>query len=214
MILKPGVTALLVIEPVYYRSTDEGTQTSLRGLCTHAHRYLCVLKTRGFDRHRQCPTLNSWNPFAIPSASGCFHSQQPMLSLCWKTAFWLQEPTLCTYTENWSLGIYFPIGSPMTDSCGDPGASAPLPPIRRNLMCLLLCLLNSPGRWSPRGCHDSNASLLVLLPFLIPLPHFPVPFSWEHLLINAHELHLGAGSQATQMKTGRVKKRHLPWGSI
>lgn len=163
----------MVIEPVYYRSTDEGTQTSLRALCASPHRYLGVLKTRGFDRHCQCPTLNSWNPFAIPSASGCFHSQQPMLSLCWRTAFQLQEPTLCTCTENWSLGIYFPRGSPMTDSCRDPGASAPLPLIKRNLMCLLLCLLNSLGRWSPHGCCGSNASLLVLLPFPTPLPYFP-----------------------------------------
>lgn len=163
----------MVIEPVYYRSTDEGTQTSLRALCASPHRYLGVLKTRGFDRHCQCPTLNSWNPFAIPSASGCFHSQQPMLSLCWRTAFQLQEPTLCTCTENWSLGIYFPRGSPMTDSCRDPGASAPLPLIKRNLMRLLLCLLNSLGRWSPRGCCGSNASLLVLLPFPTSLPYFP-----------------------------------------
>ena len=121
-------------------------------VCVSPHTYICVLKTRGYHRHCQCPTLIAWNPFAIflHISSGCFHSQQPELCLFVKDSSQAAGAHFVhMHRKLKCLGIYFPRGSPMTDSCGFTSAPAPFPLIKVTLMCTLLCFHKSLVAWSP-----------------------------------------------------------------
>lgn len=115
------------------------------------HTCMCVLESRVYFMHCQCPAHILWNPFAFSctSASGHFHSQQPALCLfvggqlsgC-KSPF-----CLCTCTESWKcLGIYFPGAALMTDKYSNINTPAPLPLIKATLMCNLHFPQKSPMR--------------------------------------------------------------------